>query len=109
MLRPAPLQWGCTHDLLGWLQAAMAITRENRKQFKQLGFERIRLELLFPYGDLFKDGPTRLQAAEWVSEQEGRQRSTLVGTGLSGLAIGGLTLIAAAIGAWPVLKGWLLH
>ena len=76
----------------------MPITPENRKALKKLGYQRVLIELLKPMSDAFSsDG--RLQAAEWISEQERKQRRII-------LVIACLSFIAATIGAWPVVKGW---
>ena len=77
----------------------MAILPDNRKVLEVLGYERVLVELLKPKSDAFgSDG--RLQAAEWISEQERRQRRII-------LAIACLSFMAAALGAWPVVREWL--
>ena len=77
----------------------MAITSENRRRFKEMGYEMVRLDLLraFEGGCIIEGRDDRHQAGEWVSEQDRKQRRILTW-------IAALTLIAAAIAAAPVIK-----
>jgi hypothetical protein len=78
----------------------MPIAHEDRRLFEKLGFERVRIELLSCGEDAVKGGQAREHARQWISEQERNQRRLFT-------AIAALTLIAAAIAAWPVVMGWL--
>jgi hypothetical protein len=69
----------------------MPIAHEDRRLFEKLGFERVRIELLSFGEDAIKGGQAR---------EERNQRRLFT-------AIAALTLIAAAIAAWPVVMGWL--
>jgi hypothetical protein len=51
----------------------MAITPENRKALKKLGYQQVLILLLNPMSDAFTP-EGRLQAQEWISEQERDQR-----------------------------------
>jgi hypothetical protein len=77
----------------------MTITPETRKALKELGYERVLIELHKPMSDAFSS-EGRLQAAEWIGEQERKQKGII-------LVIACLSLIAATFGAWPVVRGWL--
>jgi hypothetical protein len=77
----------------------MTITPENRKRFEEMGYEMVRLDLLrsFDGGCVIEGRADRLQAGEWVSEQDRKQKRSVTW-------IAALTLIAAAIAAAPVIK-----
>jgi hypothetical protein len=85
----------------------MAVTPENRKLFENLGFERVRSELLSGGEDALKGNVVREQARQWISEQERNERRRIVIIGKAGLVIGLLTLVASAIAASPTAIGWI--
>ena len=72
----------------------MTITRENRKRFKEWGCEKVRLDLhrCIDGGRLIEGRENLIQAADWLSEQDHKQRRT-------NTVILTLTLIAATIAA----------
>jgi hypothetical protein len=87
----------------------MAITPNNRKLFERLGVDVVRTDLMraFEGNARIPRGPTRLEALEWLSEQEGKQRRRETRRYWTMVWLALVAAIAACIAAWPIVKGWL--
>jgi hypothetical protein len=86
-----------------------AITPNNRKLFESLGVDVVRTDLLrgFEGNTRIPRGPARVEALEWLTEQDGVQRRRETRRYWVMVFLTLVAAIAASIAAWPTLKGWL--